>query len=65
MGKVSQEPTVAFAEVSRPVRSSCVQHSDSALNGRFMIYCQGLTLFIPEDFQSEAWLKVLRAMNQL
>lgn len=65
MGKVNQEPAVAFAEVSRPVRSSCAQHSAPAFDGRFMIYCQGLKLFIPEDFQSEALLKVLRAMKQL
>lgn len=65
MGKVNQEPTVSFAEVSRPVRYSCPQHSSPAFDGRFMIYCQGLKLFIPEDFQTESLLKVLRVMKQL
>lgn len=65
MGKVNQEPTVSFAEVSRPVRSSCPQHSSPAFDGRFMVYCQGLKLFIPEDFQTESLLKVLRVMKQL
>ena len=65
MGKVNQEATVAFAEVSRPVRSSGPQHSSPAFDGRFMVYCQGLKLFIPEDFQTESLLKVLRVMKQL
>ncbi len=65
MGKVNQEATVSFAEVSRPVRSSGPQHSSPAFDGRFMVYCQGLKLFIPEDFQTESLLKVLRVMKQL
>ncbi len=65
MGKVNQEPTVSFAEVSRPVRSSGPQYSSPAFDGRFMVYCQGLKLFIPEDFQAESLLKVLRVMKQL
>ena len=64
MGKVNQEATVSFAEVSRPVRSSGPQHSSPAFDGRFMVYCQGLKLFIPEDFQTESLLKVLRVMKQ-
>lgn len=65
MGKVNQEATVSFAEVSHPVRSSGPQHSSPAFDGRFMVYCQGLKLFIPEDFQTESLLKVLRVMKQL
>ena len=65
MGKVNQEATVSFAEVSRPVRSSGPQNSSPAFDGRFMVYCQGLKLFIPEDFQTESLLKVLRVMKQL
>jgi hypothetical protein len=65
VGKVNQEATVSFAEVSRPVRSSGPQHSSPAFDGRFMVYCQGLKLFIPEDFQTESLLKVLRVMKQL
>lgn len=65
MGKVNQEATVSFAEVSRPVRSSGPQHSSPAFDGRFMVYCQGLKLFIPEDFQTESLLKVFRVMKQL
>lgn len=64
MGKVNPESTVVFAEVSRPVRYSS-QHSTPAFDGRFMIYCQGLKLFIPEEFSSEALLKVLQVMKQL
>lgn len=65
MGKVNQEATVSFAEISRPVRSSSSQHSSPAFDGRFMVYCQGLKLFIPDDFQTESLLKVLRVMKQL
>lgn len=65
MGKANQEPAVAFAEAFRPVRFYCPQHSATAFDGRIMIYYQGLKLFIPEDFQSETLLKVLRAMKQL
>ena len=64
MGKVNQEAT-SFAEVSRPVRSSSPQHSSLAFDGRFMVCCQGLKLFIPDDFQAESLLKVLRVMKQL
>lgn len=65
MGKVNQEPTVAFAEVSRPVKHTNQQHLSPAFDGRFMLYCQGMKLFIPEDFQTEALLKLLRVMKQL
>lgn len=61
MSKANQEPAVAFAEVLRSVKSSGSQHSSLAFDGRFMVYCQGLKLFIPEDFQTESLLKVLRA----
>lgn len=65
MGKVNQEATVSFAEASRPVRASSSQHSSPVFDGRFMVYCQGLKLFIPDDFQAESLLKVLRVMKQL
>ena len=65
MNKVNQEPAIAFAEVSRPVKFSGSQHSSPAFDVRFMVYCQGLKLFIPEDFQTESLLKVLRVMKQL
>lgn len=65
MSKVNQEPAVAFAEVSRSVKASGPQHSSPAFDGRFMVYCQGLKLFIPEDFQTESLLKVLRVMKRL
>ena len=65
MGNGKQEPAIAFAEVSRPVRSSCPQHSSPAFDGRFMIYCQGMKLFIPEDFHTDTLLKLLRVMKQL
>lgn len=57
MSKANQEPAVAFAEVLRSVKSSGSQHSSLAFDGR--VYCQGLKLFIPEDFQTESLLKVL------
>ena len=65
MSKVNQESAVAFAEVSRSVKFSGPQHSSPAFDGRFMVYCQGLKLFIPEEFQTESLLKVLRVMKQL
>lgn len=65
MGKMNQEPAVTFTEVSHPAKSSCQQHSSPTFDGRFMIYCQGIKLFIPEDFQTEALLKLLRVMKQL
>lgn len=65
MGKVNQEPAGVFTEVSRSVKSSGPQHSSPAFDGRFMVYCQGLKLFIPENFQTESLLKVLRVMKQL
>ena len=62
MGKVNQEATVSFAEVSRPVRSSGPQHSSPAFDGRFMVYCQGLKLFIPEDCKClKRWRSVIIA----
>lgn len=62
MSKANQEPAVAFAEVLRSVKATAgSQHSSPAFDGRFMVYCQGLKLFIPEDFQTESLLKVLRA----
>ena len=30
-----------------------------------MVYCQRLKLFIPDDFQTESLLKVLRVIKQL
>lgn len=65
MSKTNQESAVAFAEVLRPVKSSGPQHLSPSFDGRFMVYCQGLKLFIPEDFQTESLLKVLRVMKQL
>lgn len=65
MGKADQEPTVTFTEISRPAKASFQQHSSPAFDGRFMIYCQGIKLFIPEDFRTEALLKLLRVMKQL
>lgn len=65
MGKLNQEPAVAFAEVPRPARPSSPQYPSPAFDGKFMVYCQGMKLFIPEDFQTEALRKVLRAMKQL
>lgn len=65
MSKADQELAVAFAEVPRSMKSSGPQHSSPAFEGRFMVYCQGLKLFIPEDFQTESLLKVLRVMKQL
>ncbi len=65
MSKVNQEPAVAFAEIPRSMKSSGPQHLSPAFDGRFMVYCQGLKLFIPEDFQTESPLKVLRVMKQL
>lgn len=65
MGNGKQEPAIAFAEVSRPVRPSCTQHSSPAFDGKFMVYCQGMKLFIPEDFQADPLLKLLRVMKQL
>lgn len=65
MSKINQEPDVTFAEVSRPVKFSGSQYSSPAFDGRFMVYCQGLKLFIPEDFRTESLLKVLRVMKQL
>ena len=47
------------------MKSSGPQHSSPAFDGRFMVYCQRLKLFIPEDFQTESLLKVLRVMKQL
>lgn len=65
MSKLNQEPAIAFAEVARPIKSSYTQHPSPAFDGKFMVCCQGMKLFIPEDFQPEALLKVLRTMKQL
>jgi len=51
MGKANLESMAAFAEVPRPLRPSCQPYSSSAFNGKFMISCQGMKLFIPQDFQ--------------
>lgn len=41
MGKLNQEPAVAFAEVPRPARPSSPQYPSPAFDGKFMVYCKG------------------------
>ena len=65
MSKVNQESDVAFAEISHLVKTFDSQHSSPVFDGRFMVYCQGLKLFILENFQTEFLLKVLLVMKQL
>lgn len=50
MSKVNLESMAAFAEVPRPLKSSSQSYSFPAFDGKFMIYCQGMKLFIPEEF---------------
>lgn len=60
MGKMNQEAAVTYTEALRPAKSSCKQRSSHTFNGRFMIYCQDIKLFIPEDFQTETLLKLFQ-----
>lgn len=64
MSKANLESMAAFAKVPRPFKSSCQSHHSSpVVDGKFMIYFQGMKLFIPEDFQSEVLLELLRMMK--
>ena len=70
MAKTNQETVTAFGEV---VRSSNTAHTYCAANNtknrttsndnRLMIYYQGMKLYIPDEFQSDALLQLLRTLK--
>lgn len=72
MAKTNQETVTAFGEV---VRSSNTAHTYCAANNtknrttsndnRLMIYYQGMKLYIPDKFQSDALLQLLRTLKKL
>ena len=63
MAKTNQETVTAFGEV---VRSSNTAHTYCTSNdNRLMIYYQGMKLYIPDEFQSDALLQLLRTLKKL
>lgn len=72
MAKTNQETVTAFGEI---VCSSNTTHTYCAANNtknrttsndnRLMIYYQGMKLYIPDEFQSDALLQLLRTLKKL
>ena len=60
-----QESTACFAEVWKPSGSSAQVSNRNAADPRVIICWQGAKIYVPENFQPESPLGVLRIMKQL
>lgn len=66
MAKSNQEAVTTFAEVFSSTGITYHQQShQTTTDCRPMIYFQGMKLYIPDGFQPETLLKLLRVMKQL
>ena len=60
-----QDNAVCFAEVMKTSGGSAQSYNRNTADSRIMIYWQGAKIYIPDNFQPESLLKLLRIMKQL
>ena len=65
MGRTRQEAVTTFAEVIQSSNKSHLQNRNNNNNNRIMIYSQGLKLYIPDDFNSDTFLRLLQTIQKL
>jgi hypothetical protein len=59
----SEEPV--FAEVTSYHHSNQKSFRTTAQDNRLMLYYQGIKVYVPEDFNSETLLTLLKTLKQL
>lgn len=60
-----QDNSVCFAEVLKNPGSPTQYYNKNTTDSRIMIYWQGAKIYLPDNFQPELLLKVLRVIKQL
>ena len=60
-----QESAACFAEVWKPSGGSAQVSNRNAADPRIMICWQGAKIYLPDNFQPEALLNLLRVLKQL
>ena len=62
MARQNQETITTFGEVLHSSNISYSQNRSSSNDNRLMIYLQGMKVYIPDNFQSDTLLKLLKTV---
>lgn len=65
MGKTNQETVTTLAEVIHPADTAYQQNRTVSGDNRFIIYFQGIKIYIPDGFQPDMLLKFLQPVKKL
>lgn len=66
MSRTNKDAVTAFAEVLRPAYETYQQNNRPAYgDNRLMLYFQGMKLYMPDNFDPDALLRLLQVMKKL